>query len=195
MSDIKIILRKNSLNLPEEQIKRIEGAVEKRQIAPLPAEKEVGLFLLYAMGDSIDSIAEQTSLPKDVVALTAATYDWDTKCIEIKKYRNGEKIDEIQKDLINTLLMATYVSMKRELALVIAGKKDPGEVLMIPKKIDGLKSLIDLVNSVNDPDKVKIASGGTIVHAQNVQINQVSETSKESKIERLKKLRESKQND
>jgi hypothetical protein len=191
LSDIKVILRKNTLNLPEEQVKRIESSIDKRQILPLPSEKETGLFLLYAMGDSIESIAEQTSLPKDVVALTAATYDWEAKCLEIKKYRSGDKLDEIQKDLINTLLMATYVSMKRELALVIAGKKDPNEVLMIPKKIDGLKSLIDLVNSVNDPEKIKIATGGTVVHAQNVQINQVSDIG-ESKLERLKKLREKK---
>jgi hypothetical protein len=48
-----------------------------------------------------------------------------------------------------------------------------------------------LVNSVNDPEKIKIATGGTVVHAQNVQINQVSESG-ESKLERLKKLREKK---
>jgi hypothetical protein len=193
MSDIKVILRKNTANLPEDQIKRIESALDKRQISPVSSDKETGLFLLYVMGDSLDTIAEQTNLPKDVVALTAAAYDWDAKCLEIKKYRNSDKLGEMQKDLINTLLTATYVSLKRDLALVIAGKKDPSEVLMIPKKIDGLKSLIDLFNFVNDPEKSNVPANATIVHAQNVQINQVSENTSESKIERFKRLRESKE--
>ncbi|MEM4379364.1 MAG: hypothetical protein QXL01_01575 [Thermoplasmatales archaeon] len=200
MSDTKVILRKNSLNLPTEQIVRIEKALERRDISPISSDKETGLFLLYAMGESLDSIAEQTNIPKDIIALTAVTYDWETKCLEIKKYRNGDKIGEMQKDLVNTLLAATYVTIKRELALVIAGKKDPYEVLLIPKKIEGLEKLMNMVAEINSPGATAAKNtaqkaGGTVVQAQNVQINQQVVTNpdsaqKESKVERLRKLRE-----
>jgi len=196
MSETKIIVRRNSLNLPTDQLTRIEKAVDKREISPVSAEKEAGLFLMYCMGDELDTIAEQTALPRDVVALTALTYDWQTKAQEIKKYRNGEKVGELQKDLINTILIATYASIKRELALVIAGKKEAYEVPLIPRKIEGLEKLMKMVSEINNlvtPALPSPGNGGTIIQAQNVQVNQSAPSEPgvvKTRAEKLRELRE-----
>lgn len=199
MSDTKVILRKNSLNLPVEQVKRIESLVDKRAISHISPDREPGLFLMYVMGESLESIAQQTQIPSDIIALTAIKYDWENKALVVQKYRNEDKIGEMQKDLVNTLLAATYVTIKQELALVIAGKKDPYEVLLIPKKIEGLEKLMNLVSEINNPGaasaKGAAKSGGTVIQAQNVQVNQQVSSSdadeiKLSKAEKLRKLRE-----
>lgn len=192
--ETKVIIRKNNLNLPADQLQRIEKAVDRKDIKPLSSDREVGLFLMYCCGDEIDSIAEQTQLPRDVIALTALTYDWHTKALELRKYRNGDKIADLQKDLVNTLLIATYASIKQDLALVIAGKKEAHEVGLIPRKIDGLEKLLNMVSEINNPNgKVPANKGGTVVQANNVQIvqnNQVAPEESKTKIERLRDLKE-----
>jgi hypothetical protein len=187
------------MNLPAEQVERIEKSFDRRDIAPLSSEKETGLFLMYAMGDSLELIAEQTNIPKDVVALTALTYDWDTKVQDVRKFRNSDKVNEIQRELVNTLLLATYASVKKDLALVIAGKKEAREVALIPKTIDKLSQLMTLVSDINNPEAQAQASasagalksGGTVVQAQNVQIINNNEPESGAPIKtRAEKLRE-----
>src|SRR5690606_24175125 len=127
------------------------------------SQKELGLFLMYCHGKEFEEISDETGIPLDIIAVTALSYDWKTKASEIRKYRNGEKIGEIARDMIETLLMATYVSMKKELAEVIAGRKDASEVWMIPKNIPGLEKLMKMVMETSKPAGVEPPKNGTVI--------------------------------
>jgi hypothetical protein len=176
MSDLKTLIQENDLGLSKTEVQRLLSINGKQGLAPLSPDKEQGLFLLYASGYDIDAIAAKTNWPKDVIMVTAINYKWATKARILITQGNVTNMPLfLQKELVNSVLIATFVSYQKELGEVIAGKRQAKDCALIPSSQGSLEKLINLVSSVNGaappPDKPT-----TVVHAQNVQINQGSET-------------------
>lgn len=169
-SDLKALVERNDLKLPSERVESLKRMLAQKAVSHLSPERESGPFLLYCLGDDINTIAAKTSFPIEVIALTAMYYKWNEK-IELYNKIRDKNPAEIQKDLVNSLLVATYVGISRELGDVIAGKKDAAECKLIPREIKDLEKLIAMVQSVNGAPAPEGGSR-TVVHAQNVQINQ-----------------------
>lgn len=167
MSDIAVLLENNSLGLPKEAIDRLNRQLKSGITAPLSPEKEAGLFMLYSCGDSLDLIAIKTNIPLDVVYVTALKYSW----VEKAGVLHGD-VTAIQKSLATSLLVATYLSVQKDLADVIAGRKNADKCGLIPKNIMGLERLMAMVSEITDNKPLgKDIPGSTVVHATNVQIN------------------------
>ena len=180
-SDFNALATQNELSLKEDDIKRIVKLFRERSVTYLSPEREMGPFLLYSVGDSLETVAVKTNLPKDVILCTAIQYRWQEKIRYLK--RDTLNILEVQKDLANTLLVATYKSILSDLGEVIAGKKDASEVGLIPKNITTLEKLMAMVKAVNAPEGAPINTTN-VIHAQQVQVNQqVLEPKKETQIE------------
>lgn len=169
MDDIKSLVVRNSLQLPDDQVKRLTTMLYQKSLSYLSPDKEEGPFLLYAMGNDFETIALKTNYPIDIIYLTAIRYDWLGKATLINKVKNLSPA-EIQKDIANTLLIATWVSIQRELGEVMSGKKAAKDSKLIPQSTKSLSELIDMVNKVNGLSEVKAGAGSTIVNATNVQI-------------------------
>lgn len=187
MDDIKSIVIRNEYNLPEDQVKRLINTLYQKGISYLSPDKEEGPFLLYAMGNDFETIALKSNYPIDVIYLTAMRYDWKNKITLLSKIKDLTP-QEIQRDLANTLLMATWISIQRELGEVISGKIEANRSKLIPKSTKALNELIDMVNKVNGIGEQNPAP--ISVNAQNVQINTHSGNDQEhiDKIELLKRI-------
>lgn len=189
-------LKAQLAHLPDVDVKRLENLMERGITAPLNSEKEGGAFLLYLMGDSLEEIATKTGTPKDVVLLTFLKYQWLSKKDVVLAAGMEKVIESINKDLANSLLIATHKIVKDQIAQVLSGKIAPEKCTYIPRSLHGLQQLIEMTSKANnliqDGEKKQ---GNTIVQANNVQINQSLETPKEevrrvSREDRLAKLAE-----
>lgn len=170
-SDFPALVNNNELALNEPERRRIVKLFQEKAVTSLSPEREMGPFLLYAVGDSLDTIALKTNLPKDVILATAIQYRWPEKAKMLR--RDTLNPDFLQKELANTLLVATYKALMDDLGAVIAGKKSAKEVGLIPKNMAALQNLMDLVSKLNAPAAEPNAPAAqTHIHATNVQINQ-----------------------
>lgn len=169
MTDL-IVINTNELGLTDSEQKRIDKMIQDRSVHALAPEREIGPFLLYSVGDDISTIAIKTNLPKDVILATAIQYKWPEKARILKR----ESLNPIflQKELANTLLVATYKSLMDELGQVIAGKKDAKQVGLIPKNMTAFQNLMDMITKLNAPAAPNQPAPQTHIHAQNVQVNQ-----------------------
>lgn len=149
----------------------------------LSPEKEVGPFMLYLLGRDHDSIAVECGIPRDIVLATAVHYRWREKRIAIVEVgKESELIKEVEKNLINSLLLATWRLAMQEVGQVMSGKLPAAACRFVPHSMQGLEKLLAIAERVNKliaADEVsrhkadeKPASATTVVHAQNVQINQ-----------------------
>ncbi len=133
---------------------------------PLSQESETAPFLLFLLGETLEQISEKTNYPKETLALTARKYNW----ISRKTAFAGEQetvVSQIQKNIVNTLLVASSIAIQKELAMVISGEIDATQCKFIPKNVSGLRQLIDLSNIVN-----RIAAPGSVpIHGENIQVN------------------------
>lgn len=148
--------------------------------APLSPDKEVGPFMLFLIGADVEEVAVKTGYPKDVVLLTAIQYKWQEKRdMLIESGKEAELIKDMEKGLVNNLLLATYHKITREVAEVVSGKRE--DSVYIPKSIQSLQRLLDMVEKANKLGIVDAPSvvGGTVVNAQNVQIVQNSDSSED----------------
>lgn len=155
----------------------------------LSQEKEVGPFMLYLLGDDIESVAVKCGYPKDIVLATAVHYRWrDKREALIQKGKESEMVKEIEKNLVNSLLLASWRSISAEVGAVMSGKLDPGKSKFVPQSIAALERLLAMAERVN---KLVVTDAGatpeqkpgtTVVNAQNVQIvNNPSESSPEDR--------------
>ena len=172
MDDIKALIVKNDLGLPETKTAKLIQLVNNRSVAQLSPDKESGPFLLYCTGTDFETIATRCSYPLDVVLLTAMHYRWNEKIDKLGLRSVENAPNAIQKDLANSLLVATYVAMQKQLGDVIAGRMKPEKCALIPKNAYALEKLMALVTDINNPTSKTPGEGGIAVNAQNVQINQ-----------------------
>lgn len=159
-------------HLPTSDVSRIERLVASNQTAPLPQEKEVGPFLLFVLGDSVEEVASKTGTPKDVMYLTYLKYNWEEKRDELNKHGQVAVISALQKQAINYLLVATNLSITRQVAQVMSGALPPEKCPLIPRSLHGLKLLLELAKEVNNMSPEKAPNTTNVIHAQNVQVNQ-----------------------
>lgn len=163
--DIKALITKNDLELPQDEVERLKRLAAVNSISYLSPDKESTPFMLYCMGDTFEEIALKTNLPEAVVKVTAMKYEWHEKS---RLYRMD--VDEVKKDIAKMVLAATHIAVKKELSDVLSGKLKSSS--LIPKNVASLEKLMDLVDTVHgvvQPAKPK--AGGTVIQAQNVQIN------------------------
>ena len=181
--DLKALIVKNDLKLPKEQVDRLLSQNGRHALHALSPDKESGAFLLFCCGDDLDLISAKLSIPKDVILATAIQYRWPDKASVLK---STTPID-LQKDLVNTILVATVMSVNRDLADVISGKKDASDCPLIPSSPQALEKLINMVNTVNSVSVPKQDQPQTVIHANNVQVNQqIGESPEPKKIEASK---------
>lgn len=170
-SNLPTLIKQNDLALAIDDQTRLIRLCQEKAITYLSIEKESGPFLLYAVGDSISTIAVKTNLPKDVILLTAIYYRWSEKVKFLQK--DGLDPEFLQKELANTLLVATYKSMIDDLGQVIAGKKMAKDVGLIPKNMAALNALMEMVSKINAPKELPTQpTQTTVIHAEQVQVNQ-----------------------
>lgn len=177
MNDLKALIVQNELALPKEQVDRLLSLNGRKGLYALAPEKEPGPFLLYCCGDDLDSISAKMNMPRDVIVATAIQYRWPDKARVLHRDKPGIVPADLQKELVNTILVATVVAMQKELGEVIAGRKDAKDCPLIPSSPSALEKLMAMVSALNAPGapqgpQVEPKPGTTIVHAQQVQINQ-----------------------
>jgi hypothetical protein len=158
---------------PADVVRRVEGLVVRGQTAPLQSDREIGPFLLYVIGDTIEEVATKTGIPVDVVYLTAIAFRWEEKRAALAKQGNVAVVTALQKQLVNNLLIATQASILRQVGEVMSGRLPPEKCSLIPRSLQGLKTLLEMVKEVN----TMVSAGDTktstnVIHAENVQINQ-----------------------
>lgn len=174
MSDFVGLVKANELALTEIDQKRISKLFMEKAVTYLSPEREMGVFLLYSIGDDLETIAVKTNLPRDIILATAIHYRWPEKV----KYLQKDALNPVflQKELANTLLVATYQAMIRDLGQVIAGTKESKEVGLIPKNMAALQNLMDMVSKLNtipsEPVPQAPGQSTTVIHASGpVQVN------------------------
>lgn len=177
MDNTAALVPKVDIGLLQEDLQKLERKVKRGEVIQLSPEKEAGPFLLYIMGDSLDTIATKTSYPVDIIRITAIYYRWPDKAKAITDMAvdNGEQGDpamkKVQKDLVNQILIATYMSMQKELGDVIAGRKKARQCRLIPNNVHSLEKLITMADTLNSPPEQKIKTD-TLIQGQNVQVIQ-----------------------
>lgn len=177
MNDLKALIVQNELALPQEQVDRLLSLNGRKGLYALAPEKESGPFLLFCCGDPLDTISAKMNLPRDVIVATAIQYRWPEKAKILNRKEAGIVPADLQKELVNTILVATVVAMQRELGDVIAGRKEAKDCSLIPSTPASLEKLMAMVTALNAGTP---APGGpapdptprTVIHAQNVQVNQ-----------------------
>jgi len=156
---------------------RIRRLVATGSSSYLSADKEVGPFMLFLLGDDIETVAVKTGIPKDILLLTCHQYRWLEKRAAIST-KEGEMVKGIERSLLNNILVATYKAVSEEVGAVMAGKLKPSAAQFIPQSMQALQRLMEMVEKANQLVAVggnpPAAGGGTVVHAQNVQINQAA---------------------
>lgn len=164
---------KNQLGLTTDRVDRLKAQLAARQITYLAADKEAGPFLLYCCGDDIDTIAAKTNVPKDIVAVTALHYRWADKAAVLVGDKGAGGAMAIRREMANTLLIATFVAMQKQLGEVVAGRADASTCPLIPTSLGALEKLMAMVEAVNKPATAEPAkTHTTIIHAENAQVNQ-----------------------
>jgi len=200
MTNLPSEIRTQLACLPEVELKRLESLVARGISAPLNPEKEVGPFLLFMIGDSLEDVAIKTGTPKDVIYLTYVKYSWDEKKKRLSANGVDKVIEELNKNMVHHVLVATFKVLTEQIGKVMSGELPHEKCSYIPRSLHGVKQLIEMAEQVNnivkDADK---KPGNTIVQANNVQINQQLEAPKEdvkrvSREERLAKLAKDREN-
>lgn len=132
--------------------------------------------MLFLLGDDIENVALKTGYPKDVILITAAHYRWrEKRDMLVEQGKEGELIKDVEKAMLNQLLMATYKAVTNEVGQILAGKMGADQSRFIPGSMQGLQRLLEMIEKANKlvavGDQEKPPPGSTIVHAENVQIN------------------------
>ena len=175
MSDIKALIVRNDLSLEKSKVDYLTSLIgAKSSMSYLSPEKEAGPFLLYCCGDDFQTISTKTNYPVDIILLTAIYYRWPEKAKSLQKEITEQSIGELQKDIAKSMLVATYITIQKQLGDVIAGRIDPEKSGLIPKNLQGLEKLMTMVSDILNP-KAKESSGKapgqtTNIQAQNVQV-------------------------
>lgn len=120
----------------------------KGQLSFLSPDKEAGPFLLYYVGSSFEEVALKTGYPVDLIYMTAMRYEWIKKSETLRRDSILSGMDLVKEDLLQSLLIATQVVVQKELADVIAGRKDAKDCALLPKNINGLKQLVEMIDSL-----------------------------------------------
>jgi hypothetical protein len=198
MTNLPAEIRTQLASLPEVEIKRLESLVARGITAPLTPEKEVGPFLLYIIGDSLEDVATKTGTPKDVIYLTYVKYGWAEKKNHLSSSGMDKVIEQLNKNMVHHVLVATFKVLTEQIGKVMSGEMPHEKCSYIPRSLHGVRQLIEMAEQVNnivkDADK---KPGNTIVQANNVQINQQVEAPKEevkriSREERLARMAQDK---
>lgn len=155
-----------------ELVEKISRDLSLGRAHPLSPDKEPGIALLFLCGDDLDQIASKTNYPKDIIIATAIKYGWLEKAQQLKTGRDESVLVEIKADLHRMLVLATYASLKKKLGDVIAGRVDATAVPLIPTTMVGLEKLMAMGQPAAIPPAP--APGSTVVHANQVQINQTA---------------------
>lgn len=157
---------------------RVRRLITTGSISYLSPEKEVGPFMIYLLGDSIDQVAEKTGYPKDIILVTAAHYRWvEKKDALVQTGKESELVRDMEKNLLNMMLMATYKVFSQEIGEVMSGKRKPSDCRFLPSSMQGLGKLLEMVEKANklvavDKPVESQPQASTVVHAHNVQIVQ-----------------------
>jgi hypothetical protein len=149
--------------------------------------------MLFLMGDSVEGVAAKTSYPLDVLIYTAAHYKWREKRDSfLEAGKHIDLVRDLEKSMLNNLLVATWQLINQEVGEVMAGKKALDACTFVPKSMTGVQKLLEMVDKINGmvapaPEQPT----QTVVHAQNVQINNhTPQTPEEKRREFLKQLSE-----
>lgn len=188
MSNLPAEWRDRLTQLAPTEVARIERLAAANQTAPLTQEKEVGPFLLFVLGDSVEEIAIKTGTPRDVMYLTYLKYNWEEKRTELQKSGQVSVISALQKQMVNYLLLATNTTISKQVAQVMSGALAPEKCPLIPRSLHGLKLLLELVKEVNQVNQPQTTNTTNVIHAQNVQVNQQLPAAKEPVIDLEDKL-------
>jgi hypothetical protein len=165
------------IGLTEDKKRDLVSKVKKGEIAQLSSDKESGPFMLFLMGDTLETVANKTSYPLDIIYLTAIYYNWPNKVKAIAEMaENSSEKDpmthKVQKDLINSILIATYIAMQKELGDVISGRLEARKCRLIPNNIHSLEKLINMASTLSNPAQQATVNQGTIIQGQNIQVIQ-----------------------
>ena len=170
-----------------------------RQISWLSEEKEPLLLNWFLLGKGTKDISDLTLIPESIVILTRLRYGWDEKRESLK---NAGEIhhSRLLQDTTNTLFALTMLSIQKDFADVMSGKKDPRSLPYIPKNISQMKDLQEMVNEVNSTGEVPVPSPAVPSNNTFIQICQsekqevssveVKQIPKQSQLERMKALME-----
>jgi hypothetical protein len=192
--DLRQLIIKNDLQLSLEVTNRLLTSNGRGKLYSLSPDKEAGAFMLYCIGNTFEEIAIKLTLPLDLILTTAIQYSWFEKTRLLKKSPDTASV-EMQKDLVNSILVATVISMQRSLGEVISGKLDAKDCPLIPNSPAALEKLLTMSANLNAPPSAdKGSTQTTVITTQNLQINQsVQQTNAlpekaESRLDRLKAL-------
>lgn len=154
---------------------------------PLSDGAELGPYLFFLMGETIQEISDKTGLPKEILALSARKHNWAER--REKFTGNGRTVpQEMQRQMANSLLVATFMAVSEEVKGVMSGEIHPSQAKFIPKNLNGLQTLVQMVTAISSAEEPK--KGSTVIKAENIQMNFSGEAPK-SKKDLLQELAES----
>ena len=168
MSDVKALIQANSLGLDEEKKEQLLRQASVGALSFLSPDREAGPFMLFCCGESLEEISVKTNVPMPILLVTAMQYNWADKSAILR-----QDPADIQKSLTNSMLVATWMAAKEQLAGVLSGKIKASDCSLIPKNPAGVEKLMQMVNAVNGIQAAPTTPSAPIsVTANNVQINQ-----------------------
>jgi len=184
---LKALINANSLGLPDDEVNTLMKRFESRSISFLTAEKEMGPFLLYACGDSLQAISIKTGIPLDILRLTAMNYHWVEKMGSLGIATQERGVEWVSRDLANTFLVASSIVIKRKLGELIAGKTASDTSKLIPGDIYALDKMLRLIHELyKTADSARTTN---VIHADNVQVvNNADPEQTKKKLDLLKEL-------
>ncbi len=158
-------------SLSSHNIETVKEKVSLGAICPLGADREAGVFLLYLLGDDIESVSFKSGIPKDMIIATADRYEWEKKKL-LFEGKESDTVKGLQKNIASMILASTYVAVKKEMEQVLAGTMEPKDSTFIPSTLAGIQRLVELFNSIKGlvPLDGTVPSGSTMIQAQNVQV-------------------------
>jgi hypothetical protein len=190
---LAIIDDKNDLDLSPEVITRLKGDIHRGLIAQLSPEKEAIPFILYALGNSWTNISEQTGIPQSILYATAMYYQWDKKLASLRDKSKEFRPEDMLGDIFNLSLVIIKHGIQEMAKDVLTGEKKVTSFPLFPKNLHGFEKLFTVLEKLKEltGESPKPNQGGTVVNAQNVQINQsVTEVIDVQEDEARKKERE-----
>lgn len=198
MTDLVPAIQTNALGLTAEVVEKTARAVRAKTAAPLSADRETGLFLLFCSGDTIDMLSFKTQMPIEIIVATAVHYQWLNKAKALGLTSPDDIAQESRKQLLRQLAIATHVSVQKQLTDIIAGREDPSTCRLIPRDIKELEKLLAMIKDLEGttpPAGGAHPPGVTVINnPQNVQVVQqqtnLPAPEPVSRTVRLRKLRE-----
>lgn len=175
MQSLIAAAEKNDIGLPKEAIEDLKLEIQKGAIGHVCPDKEAVPFMLYCIGTSFEDIAVRTNIHIKILWATALYYNWPEKRRKIQGEKDFQP-EAVLSDVFNLSLVIIQHGIKDMAKDVLSGKRRASQFPLFPKNLHGFEKLLLTLEKMKqitgDLPPTVGNNSGTVVQANNVQINQ-----------------------